>query len=134
MTYTQWLATEYPAFPKPVLDYYRNAERSAFIANRSAPDPIWTNHAIYQMPAAMHLDLLYSTWPDQPNRNTPPSFIDNDTAHLPTRTLVFWSIIGFPLHSWVLDCWNGLEEPSDLKIKPRRSYWTGKPQHRRNLP
>lgn len=134
MTYTQWLANVYPAYPKAILDYYRNLERSDFYCNRAAPDPLWTNHLLYQMPGAMHLDLAYNSWPYQPDATALPSFLANDTGHLPNPTILFLSSFGFPMHSWAYDCWTGLEQPSDLKIKPRKSYWTGKPRHRRNLP
>lgn len=134
MTYTQWLANEYPALDQQTQAYYRNALLSTFVANQAAPEPVWTNHLAYPMPGFLHLDQLYTSWPDQPNRFTPPSFLPNFEGYLPPHTFCFLNPMGFELHSWTLDVWLGYEDPSEAKLKPRRTYWTGKPRARRNLP
>lgn len=134
MTYTQWLESEYRNTPELMASHYHNHLHWAFVCNISAPEPVWTNHLCYPMPGFQHLDQAYNSWPAQPTRDTPPSFLQNEPPDLPPYTVCFLNSMGFPMRSFCLDVWTGLEEPSEALIKPRRSYWTGIPQKRRNLP
>lgn len=129
-----WLSGPYHELPQTTLDFYHNLHLVNFATNKDAPEPYWNTWPAVQKPAMCYNDLTFAqgSWP--PPTSSSPSLIENDPGYLPETSASWLPVIGIPLHSYVLESSSTPLEQLRPALRPQRSYWTGKPARRRNLP
>lgn len=134
MAWAAWQREGYQNLPQELLDFYHSFQQTYMATNENDDWAYLGGYRKIQTPAMAYTDLAYVQETDSPHAYPWPSFTKNDPAYLPEYSVTFLRLADFARHSLVLDTYLGYYPVSPRSIKPPRSYWTGKPARRRNLP
>lgn len=130
--YTDWLRDVYPNLPPVTLDCIRNFWAANVRDNPRDAYAYMLGWPTMQYPALIYRDWQFGQLYGLANEYASPIWEPNEANCYPDPSIIYDPIAGVTIMSYLLT--DIAVYPEDILPPMRipRSYWTGKPLHRRN--